>query len=168
MADQEMQSPERAQVDPQNREAMHADQLPVPVFTPPVEGESITSTDTGNTYRIGKIIGEGSFGVVYACTDTWGNELAVKILKPRGTYASSASQCHLRSRRIRIPAHLLHSVRALLAANQSVHSTKRLQRPLVAARNCAPASSGSPLPALQQLCSSGYSRWKRFCRYVAR
>jgi serine/threonine-protein kinase len=56
------------------------------MFTPPTEGELITSTDTSNTYRIGKIIGEGSFGVVYECTDTWNNELAVKILKPLGTY----------------------------------------------------------------------------------
>ena len=56
------------------------------VFTPPVAGESITSTSTDNTYRIGSIIGEGSFGVVYECTDAWGNPLAVKILKPLGTY----------------------------------------------------------------------------------
>lgn len=60
--------------------------LSEPVFTPPTEGELITSTSTGNTYRIGRVIGEGSFGVVYECTDTWDNELAVKILKPRGTY----------------------------------------------------------------------------------
>ena len=59
---------------------------PTPVFTPPLEGELITSNATGNTYRIGPIIGEGSFGVVYECTDTWQNELAVKILKPLGTY----------------------------------------------------------------------------------
>jgi len=60
--------------------------IPAPVFTPPTEGELITSNATGNTYRIGRVIGEGSFGVVYECTDTWENELAVKILKPRGTY----------------------------------------------------------------------------------
>lgn len=59
---------------------------PTPVFTPPTEGELITSSATGNTYRIGSVIGEGSFGVVYECSDTWENELAVKILKPRGTY----------------------------------------------------------------------------------
>jgi len=63
-----------------------SDEASVPVFTPPVEGESITSTSTDNTYRIGRIIGEGNFGVVYECTDTWGNPLAVKILKPLGTY----------------------------------------------------------------------------------
>lgn len=61
-------------------------QIPLPMFTPPTAGEFITSSDTGNTYRIGQIIGEGSFGVVYECTDTWNNELAVKILKPLGTY----------------------------------------------------------------------------------
>jgi serine/threonine-protein kinase len=57
-----------------------------PVFAPPQQGELITSISTGNTYRIGQVIGEGSFGVVYECTDTWENELAVKILKPLGTY----------------------------------------------------------------------------------
>lgn len=66
--------------------AIATGEFPVPVFTPPVAGESITSTSTGNTYRIGRVIGEGSFGVVYECTDTWENQLAVKILKPLGTY----------------------------------------------------------------------------------
>lgn len=61
-------------------------QVPLPMFTPPVEGENITSLITNNTYRIGAIIGSGNFGVVYECTDTWDNELAVKILKPQGTY----------------------------------------------------------------------------------
>ena len=56
------------------------------VFTPPREGELITSAITGNTYRIGPRIGEGSFGVVFGCRDTWENELAVKVLKPIGTY----------------------------------------------------------------------------------
>src|SRR6267142_5722796 len=57
-----------------------------PTFTPPAEGELIVSVATNNTYRIGKKIGEGAFGVVYECTDTWENVLAVKILKPLGTY----------------------------------------------------------------------------------
>ena len=60
--------------------------LPAPQFTPPNVGELITSSDTGNTYTIGPALGEGSFGYVYECTDSWDNELAVKILKPRGTY----------------------------------------------------------------------------------
>jgi eukaryotic-like serine/threonine-protein kinase len=58
-------------------------QLPLPVFTPPGQGEMITSSVTGNTYIIGESIGEGHFGVVFACSDTWGNELAAKVLKPR-------------------------------------------------------------------------------------
>ena len=75
--------------------------IPAPVFTPPTEGELITSNATGNTYRIGRVIGEGSFGVVYECTDTWENELAVKILKPRGTYEQvrASAIAELRSRR---------------------------------------------------------------------
>ena len=66
--------------------ALPPDSAPAPKFTPPAVGELITSADTGNTYKIGTRIGEGSFGFVHDCTDTWENELAVKILKPRGTY----------------------------------------------------------------------------------
>lgn len=55
-------------------------------FTQPVTGEVITSLSTGNTYTIGNKIGEGGFGIVYFCTDTWGNNLAVKVLKPIKTY----------------------------------------------------------------------------------
>ncbi len=61
-------------------------QLPLPIFTPPSPGDLITSTITRNTYKIGKELGGGNFGVVYECTDTWENELAVKVLKPQGTY----------------------------------------------------------------------------------
>lgn len=60
--------------------------MSLPIFTPPVEGESITSASTKNTYRIGPPLGAGNFGVVYECTDTWNNELAVKVLQPKGTY----------------------------------------------------------------------------------
>jgi serine/threonine-protein kinase len=66
--------------DPQHSDA---NQLALPVFTPPIIGEMITSTMTFNTYKIGERIGEGHFGVVYACTDSWDNELAAKVLKPR-------------------------------------------------------------------------------------
>ncbi len=52
-------------------------------FVPPAPGEVITSLLTRNTYTIGTVIGEGNFGLVYSCTDTWNNELAVKVLKPR-------------------------------------------------------------------------------------
>ena len=55
-------------------------------FMLPAPDEIITSLLTGNTYSIGQRIGEGNFGIVYSCTDVWGNELAVKILKPLGTY----------------------------------------------------------------------------------
>jgi len=58
--------------------------LPEKKFVPPVSGEIITSFRTQNTYTIGSSIGEGNFGMVYSCTDTWNNELAVKVLKPRG------------------------------------------------------------------------------------
>ena len=67
------------------------DQNPEPVtpqkhFIPPSPGESITSLATNNTYTIGKKIGEGSFGIVFECSDIWHNDLALKVLKPIGTY----------------------------------------------------------------------------------
>lgn len=61
-------------------------QLTFPQFTPPVAGMIVTSMMTGNTYTIGRVLGEGAFGTVYEATDIWLNELAVKVLKPRGTY----------------------------------------------------------------------------------
>ena len=60
--------------------------LSIKSITQPVLGETITSLSTGNTYTIGEQIGEGHFGIVYACSDVWNNELAVKVLKPIGTY----------------------------------------------------------------------------------
>lgn len=53
---------------------------------PPSPGEVITSLATGTTYTMGESIGEGSFGVVFACADGWGNDLAAKVLKPTRTY----------------------------------------------------------------------------------
>ncbi len=53
---------------------------------PPMAGELITSLATGNTYTMGAQIGEGNFGVVFGCVDVWGNDLAAKVLKPKGTY----------------------------------------------------------------------------------
>lgn len=60
--------------------------LPVKSAIQPFLGEVITSLSTGNTYTIGEKIGEGHFGIVYACSDFWNNELAVKVLKPINTY----------------------------------------------------------------------------------
>lgn len=68
------------------------EQLPLPVFTPPNVGEMITSAMTGNTYKMGEFIGEGHFGVVYACSDTWENELAGKVLKPRNEAYETVKQ----------------------------------------------------------------------------
>jgi serine/threonine-protein kinase len=49
-------------------------------------GEVITSHGTKISFTMGHKIGEGNFGVVFACTDGWGNELAAKVFKPLGTY----------------------------------------------------------------------------------
>jgi len=59
---------------------------PAKMVVPPSAGEIITSLATGNSYTMREKIGEGNFGVVYACNDIWENDLAAKVLKPIGTY----------------------------------------------------------------------------------
>jgi serine/threonine-protein kinase len=59
---------------------------PADWVTPPTEGEVITSEATGNSYTMGGKIGEGHFGMVYECFDTWGNDLAAKVMKPLAPY----------------------------------------------------------------------------------
>jgi serine/threonine protein kinase len=61
-------------------------QMPLKICIQPTAGEVITSLRTGVSYTIGDKIGEGHFGIVYACTDGWANDLAVKVLKPIGSY----------------------------------------------------------------------------------
>lgn len=61
-------------------------QQPLKLCVQPSAGEVITSLATGNTYTIGDRIGEGNFGIVYSCKDVWKNDLAVKVLKPLGSY----------------------------------------------------------------------------------
>jgi serine/threonine protein kinase len=51
-------------------------------FVLPTPGELIPVPHSETTYAIGQPIGEGHFGVVYACKDDWNNDLAAKILKP--------------------------------------------------------------------------------------
>jgi len=51
---------------------------------PPTQGEVITSEATGVSYTMGEKIGEGYFGLVYGCVDSWNNELAAKVMKPLG------------------------------------------------------------------------------------
>src|SRR5438093_1084312 len=53
---------------------------------PPTMGEVIISHSTKISYTMGHKIGEGNFGVVFSCSDGWGNELAAKVFKPLGTY----------------------------------------------------------------------------------
>ena len=57
------------------------EQLSLKNFTPPAPGEGIVFREV--TYFIGPEIGKGSFGIVHECKDSWGNELAAKVLLPR-------------------------------------------------------------------------------------
>lgn len=49
-------------------------------FRPPEKGEVIVNQE--RHYFIGEKIGQGGFGVVYECTDDWGNPLVAKVLLP--------------------------------------------------------------------------------------
>src|SRR5260221_5466990 len=52
-------------------------------FTLPSIGEMITSFNTGVTYQVTDYIsGEGAFSFVYGGIDSWGNRIAIKVLKP--------------------------------------------------------------------------------------
>lgn len=51
-------------------------------FTLPQQGESFLVY--GKRYYIGERIGNGSFGEVFHCFDEWRNDLAAKVLTPRG------------------------------------------------------------------------------------
>lgn len=65
---------------------LHPVAPPLKSVIPPSPGEVITSLATGTTYTMGDRIGEGSFGLVFACADGWRNDLAVKVMKPVRTY----------------------------------------------------------------------------------
>jgi len=58
------------------------------IASPPSLGETIKCDASGLTYTFGARLddGEGFFGVVYSATDDFGNSLAVKVLKPKGSY----------------------------------------------------------------------------------
>jgi serine/threonine-protein kinase len=60
--------------------------VPQKMAVQPTIGTAITSFATGITYTVGRKIGEGAFGIVYACKDVWNNDLAMKVLKPIGSY----------------------------------------------------------------------------------
>lgn len=53
-------------------------------YRPPEEGEEIFSGL--RRYVVGKPINAGVFGTTFDCVDEWDNDLAMKVLLPRGTY----------------------------------------------------------------------------------
>src|SRR5437899_13018912 len=68
----------------------------------PSSGEVITSLATNNTYTIGEKIGEGAFGIVYACTDVWNNDLAAKVLKPVASYEKVKGEAEAEFLKLRV------------------------------------------------------------------
>jgi serine/threonine protein kinase len=68
------------------QESSPVSERPADWVTPPTDGEVITSEATRNSYTMGQKIGEGHFGLVYACVDVWNNSLAAKVMKPLAPY----------------------------------------------------------------------------------
>lgn len=56
-------------------------------ITYPQSGEVIESPRTKMKYTVGAIINSGFYGIVYNCWDSWGNDLALKILKPQKSFS---------------------------------------------------------------------------------
>jgi serine/threonine protein kinase len=67
---------------------------PAKLFRLPKVGDAIVSPNNRRTYLVGPVLGDGSFGVVYGATDNWEKELAIKVLKPRGTYEEIQRAAH--------------------------------------------------------------------------
>lgn len=67
-------------------------------FQLPTVGARIRSPLTDATYTIGPPIGEGGFGLVFACRDIWDNSLVAKVIKPNGhdhQLVESRARCEL-------------------------------------------------------------------------
>lgn len=61
-------------------------QPPVRQLILPTYGQTTTSQPTGHTYTVGMQIGQGHFSHVFKGTDEFDDKVAIKVLKPRGTY----------------------------------------------------------------------------------
>jgi eukaryotic-like serine/threonine-protein kinase len=49
-------------------------------------GQIITSPHTGTSFAVQFKIGEGFFSVVFKAVDDWDNDVAIKVLRPQGTF----------------------------------------------------------------------------------
>jgi len=67
-------------------------------FALPSIGEQITCNQSGSTYTVKHYLGEGFFSIVFQGVDEFDNDVAIKVLKPRGSYeddhASAAGEFH--------------------------------------------------------------------------
>jgi serine/threonine protein kinase len=72
--------------EPDTTAELAASNRPADWVVAPTPGEVITSEMTRNSYTMGAKIGEGHFGLVFSAVDVWGNDLAVKVMKPLGSY----------------------------------------------------------------------------------
>lgn len=69
--------------------APQAPAMPSPVrpLILPSPGQQLHSPHTGTNFTVDYQIGEGHFSVVFKGTDDWDNDVAIKVLKPKGTIA---------------------------------------------------------------------------------
>lgn len=59
-------------------------------FAYPTAGEVVSREHIN--YYLGQPIGQGYYGIVFDCSDDWGNELVAKVLKPMGTFGQVADR----------------------------------------------------------------------------
>jgi serine/threonine protein kinase len=78
---------------------------PAKWVVPPTPGEVITSEMTRNSYTMGAKIGEGHFGHVFSAVDVWGNALAVKVMKPMGSYEKVKQSTEAEFRKLALLRH---------------------------------------------------------------
>ena len=57
-------------------------------LAPPGADATVANPATGMSYRLGRQIGAGAFGVAHECEDRFGEHLVAKIIKPRGVTSS--------------------------------------------------------------------------------
>jgi serine/threonine protein kinase len=59
--------------------------LPIRQIVLPQPGQALDSPHTGTTYWVKYFVSQGHFSYVFKGIDDWDNDVAIKVLKPRGT-----------------------------------------------------------------------------------
>ena len=75
-------------------------------FILPIAGERITCIESGSTYTVMHFLAAGHFSYVFRGVDEFDNDVAIKVLKPRGTYDEDRAAAVAEFQRLRTLRHL--------------------------------------------------------------